>query len=109
MGFTVRRLLRNFNEYLGAGVLGGTSHLYQLATTSEVRGLVDGLYDGKLYTGDFREPVRSYRCKQCGCVEQVGRGERWASIGALRRARCPHCRGKTFVPLARGPQAGAAA
>jgi predicted methyltransferase len=109
MGFTVRRLLRNFNEYLGAGVLGGTSHLYQLATTSEVRGLVDGLYDGQLYTGDFRQPVRSYRCKQCGCVEQVGRGETWASIGALKRARCPRCRGKTFVPLSRGPQAGAAA
>jgi predicted methyltransferase len=108
MGFTLRRLLRNFNEYLGAGVLGGTSHLYQLATTSEVRALVDGAYAGQLYTGDFREPVRSYRCQQCGSVEQVGRGEAWPSIGALRRARCPRCRGKTFVPLARGPQTGAA-
>jgi predicted methyltransferase len=109
MGFTVRRLLRNFNEYLGAGVLGGTSHLYQLATTSELRPLVEGVYEGQLYTGDFREPVRSYRCKQCGSIEQVGRGESWASVGALRRARCPRCRGRTFVPLARGPQAGAAA
>jgi predicted methyltransferase len=58
MGFTVRRLIRNFNDYLGAGVLGGTSHLYHLATTSELIPLVEGRYDGPLYTGDFRTSPR---------------------------------------------------
>jgi predicted methyltransferase/DNA-directed RNA polymerase subunit RPC12/RpoP len=101
MGFLVRRLARNFNEYLGAGALGGTSHLYHLAATTELRPLVVGRYDGPLYTGDFRPPVRDYRCRGCGRALRVGRGRRWSSVRALKRDRCPHCRGSTFVPLPR--------
>jgi predicted methyltransferase len=52
MGFVVRRLTPNFNDYVGAGVRGGTSHLYQLRTTEGVRPLLPGRYDGPLYTGD---------------------------------------------------------
>lgn len=52
MGFVVRRLAQNFNEYVGGGVRGGTSHLYQLRTTGELRPRVIGRYDGPLYTGD---------------------------------------------------------
>ncbi len=52
MGFVIRRLVRDFNEYVGAGVLGGTSHLYHLVATSEVRPLVTGRFDGPLYTAD---------------------------------------------------------
>ena len=77
MGFTVRRLVPNFNEYLGAGVLAGTSHLYQLATTNELRPVVVGRYDGPLYTGDVRDPGRRFKCFRCGTVHCVGRGEAW--------------------------------
>jgi predicted methyltransferase len=52
MGFVVRRLVRNFNDYVGAGVRGGASHLYQLRTTRDLRPLVTGRYEGPLYTGD---------------------------------------------------------
>jgi N4-bis(aminopropyl)spermidine synthase len=55
MGFAVRRLLRDFNEYVGAGVLGGTSHVYHLVATRELRPLVAGRYEGPLYTADQRE------------------------------------------------------
>jgi predicted methyltransferase len=54
LGLTVRELRRNFNEYLGAGVLGGVSHLYHLATTSELRPVVEGTYDGLMYTREVR-------------------------------------------------------
>jgi predicted methyltransferase len=101
MGLVVRRLTPNFNEYLGAGALGGTSHLYHLATTPQLRPLVEGRYDGPLYTADFRPPVRDYRCRGCGRALRVGRGRRWSSVRALKRDRCPHCRGSTFVPLPR--------
>jgi N4-bis(aminopropyl)spermidine synthase len=50
MGLSIRSLVRDFNEYVGAGVLGGTSHLYHLTATSDVRPLVVGRYDGPLYT-----------------------------------------------------------
>jgi predicted methyltransferase len=54
-GFVIRRLERDFNDYVGAGVLGGTSHLYVLAATSVVRPLVAGRFDGPLYTASARE------------------------------------------------------
>jgi N4-bis(aminopropyl)spermidine synthase len=52
MGFVTRRLVRDFNEYVGAGVLGGTSHLYQLRATRELEPSVTGAFDAPLYTGD---------------------------------------------------------
>lgn len=52
LGFVIRRLERDFNEYVGAGVLGGASHLYHLTATEHLRPLVAGRYDGPLYTGE---------------------------------------------------------
>lgn len=45
-GLEIRSLTRDFNDYLGAGVLGGTSHLYHLAM-----GLGEPAAAGSLYTG----------------------------------------------------------
>jgi predicted methyltransferase/DNA-directed RNA polymerase subunit RPC12/RpoP len=103
LGLVVRGLVRNFNEYLGAGVLGGTSHLYHLRTTSTARPLVARRHTGPLYTGDFRVAARSYRCKRCGTRLRVGRGLRWTTVAALKRDRCPRCAGDRFLPLASGP------
>jgi predicted methyltransferase len=52
MGFSIVRLLRDFNEYVGAGVLGGTSSLYHLSATAAFRTLEPGRYDGPLYTAE---------------------------------------------------------
>jgi N4-bis(aminopropyl)spermidine synthase len=45
-GLEIRSLTRDFNDYLGAGVLGGTSHLYHLSLPAP-----DRLQVGPLYTG----------------------------------------------------------
>jgi len=52
MGFAIVRLLRDFNEYVGAGVLGGTSSLYHLSAASPPRPLIAGRYAGPLYTAE---------------------------------------------------------
>jgi N4-bis(aminopropyl)spermidine synthase len=52
MGFVIRRLVRDFNGYVGAGVLGGTSHLYHLGATRMLRPSVTGRFDAPLYTAD---------------------------------------------------------
>jgi N4-bis(aminopropyl)spermidine synthase len=54
MGFVIRRLVRDFNEYVGAGVLGGTSHLYHLRATRELRPCVAGRFDAPLYTAEVQ-------------------------------------------------------
>jgi predicted methyltransferase len=54
MGFLVRSLFTDFNQYVGAGALGGTSHLYHLTATPGLRPLVTGTFDGPLYTAEIR-------------------------------------------------------
>jgi predicted methyltransferase len=53
---SIVRLQRDFNDYVGAGVLGGTSSLYHLSASPESRPLLDARFDGPLYTAD-PEPV----------------------------------------------------
>jgi predicted methyltransferase len=57
LGLVVRRVVRDFNEYVGAGVLGGASDLYELVTTAETRPQASAHYAGPLYTADFRQTL----------------------------------------------------
>ncbi len=101
MGLVVRSLTAGFNEYLGAGVLAGTSNLYHLRTAAGARPLIAGEYAGPLYTADNRAvPVRPYRCAHCKAVHSVGPGSRWPQIAALQAAGCPDCAGTVFRPMA---------
>ena len=52
IGFVIQNISRDFNEYVGAGVLGGTSHLYHLAATGELTFGSPGSFAGPLYTAD---------------------------------------------------------
>jgi N4-bis(aminopropyl)spermidine synthase len=112
LGLVIRSVTPNFNSYVGAGILAGTSHLYHLRTGEQTGPLVAGHYAGPLYTADTRtEQNRPYRCADCGAVHVVGRsaggqGElpRWAQIADLRSAGCPDCGGVTFRPMPRRPR-----
>jgi N4-bis(aminopropyl)spermidine synthase len=105
MGMVVRSLAAGFNTYLGAGVLAGTSNLYHLRTAAGARPLIDGDYDGPLYTADNRAvATRPYRCAGCRAVHEVGPGGRWPQIAALQEAGCPACGGTTFRPMPRQPR-----
>src|SRR6266851_5148784 len=101
MGLTIRSLLPGFNEYLGAGILAGTSHLFHLRTTALTRPAVTGDYPGPLYTADLRAAAtRPYRCAGCAAVHTVGPGGRWSRISELKSAGCPECAGTVFRPMA---------
>ena len=101
MGLTVRAMTPNFNEYLGAGILAGTSHLYHLRTTAAPAPRIAGDYCGPLYTADLRAAAtRPYRCAGCGAVHPVGPGARWPTIAALQAAGCPECGAAVFRPMA---------
>jgi predicted methyltransferase len=103
MGLAVRALVPGFNSYAGAGILGGTSHLYHLRTTADSRPAASGRYAGPLYTADARAAVtRPYRCAGCGAVHQVGPGARWPTIAVLKADGCPDCGGTVLRPMALG-------
>jgi N4-bis(aminopropyl)spermidine synthase len=100
MGLAVRSLWTGFNEYLGAGILAGTSNLYHLRSTSGAVPLIAGDYRGPLYTADMRAAsARPYRCAGCGSVHRVGPGGQWQHIGVLQAAGCPECGGAVFRPM----------
>jgi N4-bis(aminopropyl)spermidine synthase len=100
MGLFVRSLWAGFNEYVGAGVLGGTSNLYHLRSTALAQPLIEGPYEGPLYTADGRAAAtRAYRCAGCKAVHEVGPGARWPQIAALQAAGCPECGGGVFRPM----------
>ena len=100
MGLAVRSLTAGFNEYVGAGILGGTSNLYHLRSIAGARPLIEGAYDGPLYTADGRAvPTRPYRCASCKAVHEVGPGARWPRIADLQAAGCPECGGAVFRPM----------
>ena len=100
LGLVLRGLTPNFNEYVGAGVLAGTSHLYHLRTAAGAGPLITGAYDGPLYTADHRAAVtRPYQCANCRAVHPVGPGARWPKIASLQAEGCPDCGGTVFRPM----------
>ena len=105
MGLAIRSLSAGFNSYLGAGVLAGTSNLYHLRTAAGARPLLEGRYDGPLYTAATRvAATRRYRCASCRAIHEVGPGGRWPQIAALQAAGCPSCGGAVFRPMALTPR-----
>jgi predicted methyltransferase len=99
MGLAVRALLPAFNDYVGAGILAGTSNLYHLRAAEPPAPAIVGSYGGPLYTADTRAAVtRPYKCAQCRAVRPVGPGERYARIADLQAAGCPDCGGTVFRP-----------
>jgi predicted methyltransferase len=106
MGFAIHDLVRNFNEYAGAGVLAGASHLYHLVAGSRLAPSIGGRYEAALYTGDVRPPRRTYECRACGARLPVGAGERWRTVEELRGQGCPRCAGRVFRPGRRALRPG---
>jgi predicted methyltransferase len=52
LGFSIRALTPDFNRYVGAGVLGGSSSLYHLVATSGRRPLATGEFHEPMYTAE---------------------------------------------------------
>ncbi|MER5969619.1 GNAT family N-acetyltransferase [Streptomyces sp. NPDC002055] len=98
LGLVVNGFIRNFNEYEGSGILGGTGFIQHLLTTSATQASVGGSYGGPLYTRDKRSRQREYECVSCEARTPVGPGARWSSVGALRADGCPQCGGGPFKP-----------
>jgi predicted methyltransferase len=99
MGLVISKIAVSFNRYEGGGILGNTSQMIILKTTSQSRPLVDDSYKGAIYTGEFRVTVRHYKCKECGNVIKVGASEAFKTIEELKEKGCSNCKSKTFDRL----------
>ena len=98
MGLVIERLVPNFNEYVGAGVLAGVSDLYVLSSGAQSVPLITGDYVEPIYTGEVRPTLRMYVCTACGSEISVGgqAGGQFATIENLKEAGCPKCGSHAF-------------
>jgi predicted methyltransferase/ribosomal protein S18 acetylase RimI-like enzyme len=79
-----------FNRYEGAEILANTTSLTRLETTTRSLPQVIGRFDGKLYTGEVTQTVRTYSCR-CGAVIHVGSTQRFRTVQELKRLGCSQC------------------
>jgi N4-bis(aminopropyl)spermidine synthase len=101
LGLAVRSMVPGFNDYVGAGVLGGTSAFWQLVGAGPV-----DIGATTVYTGAGRNR-RRYVCAHCGTAQTVGEGRRWRNVAELKEAGCPRCGGHTFRPRTTREPSGA--
>ncbi len=90
MGLSIVEQIPRFNVYEGAEMFANTTFLARLETTENTKPLVTEAYDGKLYTGEITQTVRTY---QCHCSEQinVGATEPLKTVEELKEKSCPKC------------------
>lgn len=101
MGLTITEIIDRFNTYEGASIIGNIGQMIVLKTTNMTEALIQDSYKGVLYTGELKETVRSYRCKQCGEIIKVGRSERLNNIEVLKSKGCYKCNGQVFELIQR--------
>ena len=68
VGLEIRSLTRDFNDYVGAGVLGGTSHLYHLTAPAELQAGEAGLYTAARRRTGARPSTSRRRARRSGAA-----------------------------------------
>ena len=101
MGVIVSEVISRFNTYEGASIIGNTGQMIVLETTNLTKALIKNPYKGILYTGELKETVRSYRCKQCGEIIKVGRSKKINNIEMLKSKGCYKCNNQIFELIQR--------
>ncbi len=102
LGLACVDMLPGFNRYAGASILGSSSQLLHLRTTSGTASpFAAARFEGAIYTGERRVTARRYRCTACGLALEVGQGREIATIEALKTRGCPRCGHDRFRLLGR--------
>lgn len=96
MGLVILAMIPMFNRYLGCSVLANSSALFQLAVLPDSTPLIQDVYKGTLYTRDGKTKLKKYRCLKCKCEFEVGPGQEFQTIEALKEHGCSSCSGKKF-------------
>ncbi|SYX83813.1 bis-aminopropyl spermidine synthase family protein [Paenibacillus alvei] len=96
MGVTTTATLPRFNEYEGAEIIANRSQMIILKTTERTIPECLGPFMDALYTGEVRQTIRTYKCKQCGNKITVGSQCEMATIEQLKHRGCHSCGNDTF-------------
>jgi len=101
MGLTVSANFPRFNEYEAAEMIANRSQMFILRTTDQTKPEYPEAFTDALYTGEVRQTLRTYCCKQCSREVQVGTKGEFATIEQLKNERCPRCGHDMFEMVAK--------
>ncbi|WP_128894373.1 bis-aminopropyl spermidine synthase family protein [Longirhabdus pacifica] len=101
MGLTVSANYPRFNAYEGAEMIANRSQMFILRTTDQTEAEYTGLFTDAIYTGEVKQSLRTYRCKQCASEVHVGVQGDIATIEQLKHKGCAHCGQHTFEMIAK--------
>ncbi len=90
MGLALAEQVPRFNTYEGAEMFANSTFLARLESTEKTEPLVKEAFDGKLYTGEIVQTVRTYQCR-CGKLNDVGTTYRFRTVEELKSEGCPKC------------------
>lgn len=89
-------IIKGFNRYIGAGIIGNEGQLIYLNTTSNTENIEEDIFLDKIYTGEMREGKKIYICKGCGEKYEIGFGKEIKTIEELKKIKCRKCNSDTF-------------
>lgn len=101
MGLTVNANFPQFNAYEGAEMIANRSQMFILRTTDQTKPEYTEKFTDALYTGEVKQTLRTYRCKQCSRDVLVGINEEFATIEQLKNDGCGGCGHDTFELVAK--------
>ncbi|MHA1602394.1 MAG: bis-aminopropyl spermidine synthase family protein [Promethearchaeota archaeon] len=92
-GLAIMEIIPRFNYYEGAQILGSTTQMIRLSTTSESIPLIKSneVLEGPIYTGEISMNFRIYYCKNCEKSIRIGEGCDIKTIEELKKHGCPYC------------------
>ena len=61
--------------------------------------IIDGRYEGMLYTGEINPIIRTYKCQNCNRTTAVGIKEEFPTIEELKNKGCPKCKMSSFTKI----------
>lgn len=101
MGLTVSANFPHFNDYEGAEMIANRSQMFILRTTEQTKPEYAMKFTDALYTGEVKQTLRTYRCKQCLRDVHVGVHGEFATIEQLKNEGCAGCGHDTFDLIAK--------
>ncbi|MEC0239953.1 bis-aminopropyl spermidine synthase family protein [Paenibacillus dokdonensis] len=101
MGLTVSANFPQFNAYEGAEMIANRSQMFILRTTHQTKPEYSEKFTDALYTGEVKQTLRTYRCKQCSREVYVGIHGEFATIEQLKNDGCTGCGHDTFDIVAK--------
>lgn len=92
LGLSALRIIPQFNCYEGAGILGNSSQMFLLKTTTTARSPIIGeKFNIPIYTGEIKKTRRKYSCKNCNTIHYVSWEDTYSTIEDLKTAGCTVC------------------